>query len=63
MHTLLRLILRKKTLIYDITDGIIIIIDGIDLILHDEQYYQTDGLHTTDLGFGYYANNLWEKIN
>lgn len=63
MHTLLRLKLRKKTLIYDITDGIIIIIDGIDLILHDEQYYQTDGLHTIDSGFGYYANNLWEKIN
>lgn len=39
------------------------VIDGMDLVPHNPELYQTDGVHPIDTGFIYYADNLWQKIN
>lgn len=49
-----------KNVARDISD--MIVLDGIDLIPHDLNFYQTDGLHPIDSGFEHYSNNLWKKI-
>lgn len=39
------------------------VIDCMEFVPHNPQFYQTDGVHPIDSGFAYYANNLWNKIN
>ena len=39
------------------------VIDCMDLVPHNTELYQTDGVHPIDAGFKYYADNLWKKIN
>lgn len=38
------------------------VINGIELVPHDLQYYQTDGLHPIDSGFEKYADSLWDEM-
>jgi len=38
------------------------VIEGIDLVPHIEDCYQTDGLHPIDKGYKYYADNLWNAL-
>ena len=38
------------------------VIDCMDCVPHNPEYYQTDGVHPIDSGFRYYANNLWKKM-
>lgn len=39
------------------------VIDGIDLIPHNAEYYQTDGVHPIDAGFMHYGRNLLNELN
>lgn len=38
------------------------VIEGIDLVPHIEDCYQTDGLHPIDKGYKHYADNLWNTL-
>lgn len=38
------------------------VIDGINLVPHKTDCYQTDGLHPIDKGYKYYADNLWNIL-
>lgn len=38
------------------------VIDCMDCVPHNPEYYQTDGVHPIDSGFKYYAKNLWKKM-
>lgn len=39
------------------------VIDGMDFVPHNEEYYQTDGVHPIDEGFEFYADNLCKKLD
>lgn len=39
-----------------------VVIRGMDLVPHDENYYADLRLHPNDAGFGHYFNNLWPQI-
>ena len=38
------------------------VIEGIDMIPHDSQYFQTDGVHPIDAGFIHYGENIIKEI-
>ena len=38
------------------------VIDCVDFIPHEVEYFQTDGVHPIDIGFECYAKNLWEAM-
>ncbi|MDC7236626.1 MAG: SGNH/GDSL hydrolase family protein [Sphaerochaetaceae bacterium] len=38
------------------------IIDGLDLVPHDDKYFDNSVLHPTDKGFDFYSSTLYDKI-
>lgn len=38
------------------------VVDGTELVPHEEKYFLADILHPNDIGFKYYAENLFKKV-